>query len=61
MIRQEDCNAANQALHEHAVGGYAHLHAYNGNFLVTLDGDFDLEDLKRLVQCMEQVQEEALK
>ena len=61
MIRQEDCNDANQALREDPVGGYAYLHAYKGNLLAVLDGEFDLEDLKRLVQYMEQIQEDALK
>jgi len=69
MIHPADCNDANSALQESPVGGYAYISAYTsslapdrlGKLYAILDGDFSREDLQRIVQYMEQIEEDSLK
>lgn len=53
---------ANQSIDEDPVGGYCAFTCYPRHGLqVCLDGDFDIEDIKRILALMETIAEDLLK
>lgn len=63
MTMQRHCVDANQALKDFPVGGYSHIYwlPRSKEPLVGLDGDFDMDDLRRLLGYLETIVEDAQK
>lgn len=53
---------ANEAIAANPVGGYCAFNIYPRHGLqVCLDGDFDIEDIRRVLSYLEMIEEEMLK
>jgi len=65
MNKQNYCKNANDSIKEGpcSFGGYCYFNWYpmNAQATVELDGEFNLEDLKRLADLLQHIKEESLK